>query len=100
MEHTELPLEVHPCNPGDIWQARYVITHEDETICAMVSTDDKAKADEIVRACNAHDDLLAACEKAQFVYDYAICRTPTGPERNKLTEQNILRMAAIAKAKE
>ncbi len=48
---------------------------------------------------SAQPDLLAACEKAQFVYDYAICRTPTGPERNELTERNILRMQAIAKAK-
>ena len=56
-------------------------------------------AQEILLAMNSHKDLLTACEQASFVYDYLICRTPTGNERNKLTERNILRMAAIASTK-
>ncbi len=64
-----------------------------------------AYAKELVRRWNAfeeggsHDTLLAACEKANYVYDFAICQTPTGKEREKLTERNILRLQAIAAAK-
>ena len=65
-------------------------------VCSSVSKDISKS---ILECWNSHDDLLAACEKAQFVYDYVICRTPTGPERNKLTERNILRLQAIAKVK-
>jgi len=43
-------------------------------------------------------ELLEACKKAQFVYDYTINLTPTGVKREKLTEQNILRMQTISKA--
>ncbi len=46
-----------------------------------------------------HDELVDACEKAQFAYDCIISRTPTGPEREKLTGRNIKRMQALAKAK-
>ncbi len=63
--------------------------------------DNKARnieADDNACLIAAVKDLLEACEQAQFVYDYTICRTPTGPEREKLTERNILRMQAIAKA--
>lgn len=45
------------------------------------------------------DELLAACEAAQLVYNYAISSEPTGKFRNRLTKENILRMHAIAKAK-
>ena len=47
---------------------------------------------------SASTDLLEACKVASSVYGRMICRTPTGDERNRLTEQNILRLAAIAKA--
>ena len=42
--------------------------------------------------------LLEACKAAGFVYDLAILDTPTGQAREELTEQNILRLAAIRQA--
>lgn len=45
-------------------------------------------------------ELLAACEKAHYVYDFAICRLPTSDLRTKLTDENILRMQAIKAAKQ
>ena len=43
-------------------------------------------------------ELLDACEKAQFVYDFTISRMPTGSECKRLTKLNIRRLQAIAKA--
>ncbi len=45
-------------------------------------------------------ELVEACKQARFVYDYTICREPTGKDRNKVTERNILRMHVLAKARE
>lgn len=47
----------------------------------------------------AAPDLLAACERDEELANVAISLTPTSDYRNRLTEINILRLAAIAKAK-
>ncbi len=47
----------------------------------------------------AAPDLLAALERDAGLANAAIAATPTGKYRNKLTELNILRLEAIAKAK-
>ncbi len=41
-------------------------------------------------------DLLEALKRDAFLANQAILATPTGDLRNKLTEINILRLAAIA----
>ncbi len=76
--------------------------------CSESDHDDKESAASRVRWLNggneltelqeAAPDLLDACRVAGFAYNCAICHTPTGDRRNRLTEQNILRMAAIALA--
>ncbi len=71
----------------------------DDIFIVCVRGDKPEVAESIVREHNAHDALVAACENARFAYDYIICRTPTGPTRNRLTEQNILRMQALTAAK-
>jgi len=45
------------------------------------------------------DDLLNVCEKAEIPYNTLIALLRTGGTRNRFTEQNILRLQAIAKAK-
>ncbi len=42
--------------------------------------------------------LLAACKQDAELANVAIVMTPTGKERNRLTEINILRLQAIASA--
>lgn len=61
--------------------------------------------DEAERECQANarliaaaPDLLDACKRDALLAAVAISKTPTGDQRNKLTEINILRLAAIAKA--
>lgn len=44
-------------------------------------------------------DLLAALKRDALLADIAIAQTQTSDLRNKLTEINMLRLAAIAKAK-
>ena len=77
-----------------LWEGKHCL-------CAICTKTTRGALDAqlILLVMNSHKDLLAACERASVVYDYAICRTPTGDERNKLCEQNILRMAAIQNAK-
>ena len=60
----------------------------------------KPNAEHLVLCWNSHDALLAACERDAELANAAILATPTGDYRNKLTEINILRLQAIAKAKE
>jgi len=43
-------------------------------------------------------DLLDACERDALLADISISATPTEDLRNKLTDINILRLAAITKA--
>ncbi|KKN07557.1 hypothetical protein LCGC14_1065780 [marine sediment metagenome] len=45
-------------------------------------------------------DLLMACKRDSLLADIATAQTPTGDLRNRLTEINILRLAAIQKAKQ
>ena len=49
---------------------------------------------------NATPKLLEALKRDSLLADTAILLTPTGPDRNRLTEINILRLAAIAAAEE
>ncbi len=64
----------------------------------MKHVDNEANAERFLKCWNSHDDLLAACKAAQYVYDFTICRTPTGKDRERLTEKNILRLQAVAEA--
>jgi len=56
--------------------------------------------DRLDRAKEINKDLLDACERDALLANIAIAETPTGDLRNKLTEINILRIAAISKAKQ
>jgi len=46
----------------------------------------------------AAPDMYDALKRDELLANVAILATPSGPKRNKLTEINILRMKALAKA--
>ena len=50
---------------------------------------------ELAKRWNAYKKLIEFLGDAEFVFNCAIMRTPTGDVRNKCTELNILRMALI-----
>ncbi len=56
------------------------------------------RAIQIAQEHNTFLDLLEACKRDATLADVAIALTPTGKGRNRLTEINILRLAAIGKA--
>ncbi len=58
----------------------------------------EANAEFIVRACNAHDDLLAACEDAAFVLGKVLDKDIANWERSDGLHNRL--RAAIAKAQE
>lgn len=64
-----------------------------------LTDEDRANAEFIVRACNAHDDLLAACEQAlaYFAVIEKANRGKTWPAHSEKVNADIMR-AAIAKA--
>lgn len=74
--------------------AEYVITRQDHRELT------EENAIEILRRWNSYPDLLKACKRDAELANVAIAATPTGKDRNKLTEINILRLAAIAKVGE
>ena len=55
---------------------------------------------EIAQLQQQRDALLETCKRDAELANAAISATPTGKYRNKLTEINILRLQAIAKAEE
>lgn len=51
--------------------------------------------DEMAKRWNTYVELLKFLEKAEYIFNCAILRTPTGEVRNKCTDLNIERMAFI-----
>lgn len=96
MAHTKRPWVTHFNQAKGVWEV-WPVSMGTGRICTVMNRDpdDEESNAHLIAAA---PDLLEACKQACVAYDYIICSTPTGDERNKLTEQNILRMAAIAKA--
>jgi hypothetical protein len=92
--HTPGPWRVNSGH-GELWiesvkHGRVICAFEKHRT-GQYTEQDGANAEFIVRACNAHDELLAACEALISQYD-----APGGPA---LTEQVEAVRAAIAKAR-
>lgn len=74
MKHTPTPWYV---DYNDVSDYQLPIKHESGAVIAdvcllesdHVSVTERVDAEFILRACNAHDDLLAACERAIEVID-------------------------------
>jgi len=55
--------------------------------------------DEIAKRWNAYREMIKFLEKAEYAFNCAILRTPTGKVRNECTELNIARMQFIEESK-
>lgn len=99
MSHTkgEWRLRKGPKDSDKWWD----IPRPDSTSCIVTiwSAPDDEETIANARLIAAAPDLLRACERDALLAGIAISETPTGDLRNKLTEINILRLAAIAEAK-
>ncbi len=71
MKHTKLPWKTEggaSDQPDPRWQI--YSDSEELTLAVTCGGNDRANAEFIVRACNAHEDLLAICEDATTaIYD-------------------------------
>ena len=86
----ELNCTAHKMEPGVIAEARWLCTSEDEQ---------KANAAFIVRACNAHDDLVAALR--ELADDHGRLCQRVGLSENETRDSAVLNHkahAALAKA--
>ena len=72
-EHTPVPWRTR-CWEEPVW----IIETEKGFVAQTVGSNDEANAAFIVRACNAHADLLAAC-KAAFKHICEGCPSESGP---------------------
>ena len=89
-EHTDLPWKLEEC---DLHEEKHIDIRmvDADFLVACISDITKANAEYIVRACNSHDDLLAACKAMITDFDLG-----------EHSIENSLKMmrAAIAKAQE
>jgi len=99
-KHTETPYNAQLVTSH--YQKKYII--QDSVGNVIVSTPEnydgekhKANADFIVRACNSHDDLVAACKEALLWIDM---RTRTQCKSDTHNEILALLQQALAKAGE
>ena len=54
---------------------------------------------EVAKRWNAYREMIDFLEKAEYVFNCAILRTPTGKVRSECTELNIARMQFIEESK-
>lgn len=112
-EHTPTPWSVFPPETPEVTKQncinRLVIVAGDSTVAVFngcshqhATEEERANARFIVRACNAHDDLLAACKltrKLSALYSLAEHPDEQGEAAmNEILEIHAAIEAAIAKA--
>jgi hypothetical protein len=89
MEHTKWKMR-------DICKSTYFIELDDDEGCISVFAKTPEKAEKTARLIAAAPALLKACEDDAYSSEIAINATCTSERRNRLTEINIQRLAAIA----